>query len=700
MAKRTLSLRASLVGITAVMALGLAILAGLNASEAWRDLDDAQAMQANNETADLFLTSAGAWALERGITNAALNAPDAVEPQTLARIAELRERADEAFAAAIARVRDGHEFGAKPALVGLAQRNFDALVSLRREADQAMAQPAAGRSADVVGQWVPTATANIMASQELRLASQQLSDSALARAQVVQDLRNAVWIMSEFAGRERAAIGGLIADSQAIAATRLSTLGGFRGRIEQAWMTVQAYAVQDFAAPEVLRQLEAVESAFFTTFEGVREGVYAAGIEGAPYPVTAAQWIDESTRAIDTLLELSDVVSVVAGTYTLQSTSEGQQAFIVNLVVLIGAFGVGGLSFWIVVRRVTSPINGLTRAMTSLAGGDNTVRIPSVDRSDEIGAMAKAVVVFRDGMAEAERLRAEQEELKVRAEAEKRSMLDGLADGFERTIGEVVSTVNASAEELQMTAQSLSATAEQTTQQATVVAAAATQATQNVQTVAAAAEELSASIGEIGGRVAESTSIVAEAVSRAQDTNHRMQGLTDAAQRVGAVVTLIQAIAEQTNLLALNATIEAARAGEAGKGFAVVASEVKSLANQTAKATEEIAGQIRSIQDATGESVQAIDGITEIVNRVSEISASIAAAIEEQGAATQEISRNVQQAAQGTTEVSANIVTVTEASQQTGSASVQVLASAQELARNGATLKSEVDGFLQQVRSA
>ncbi|MGD9538871.1 MAG: methyl-accepting chemotaxis protein [Alphaproteobacteria bacterium] len=261
-------------------------------------------------------------------------------------------------------------------------------------------------------------------------------------------------------------------------------------------------------------------------------------------------------------------------------------------------------------------------------------------------------------------------------------------------VASVVDAVAGASTELRTTAESMAATAEETSRQASAVAAASEQASTNVQTVASAGEELSSSIGEIGRQVEQSTKTAARAVEEARRTNDQVESLATAAQQIGEVVRLISDIAEQTNLLALNATIEAARAGEAGKGFAVVAAEVKSLANQTAKATEEISAKIGEMQSATGGSVEAIKAIAETIGQISEISTTIAAAVEEQSAATQEISRNVQQAAQGTHEVNTNITSVTDGAGQTGAAAGQVLSAAGQLSKEAETLRAEIDAFL------
>ncbi len=441
--------------------------------------------------------------------------------------------------------------------------------------------------------------------------------------------------------------------------------------------------------------------ALLATFETEMLPLLEAGTPVGPEIRELDGRIDQSVAAFtDLLIELRGDMLADAGVADADFDGIGEFSALINGVIAVVA-AILALAIAIsLARAIAAPVRAMTAAMTGLAGGDKAVEIPGLARSDEIGAMAAAVQVFKDNMIETERLRLEQEEIKQRSDAERRQGMIELAARFEASVGGVVGAVTSAATELQSTAQSLSATAEETSQQSNAVAAASEQMTQNVQTVASATEELSASIREIGNQVAESSRIVGTAVTQAEDTNAKVKTLAEAAQKIGEVVTLINEIAAQTNLLALNATIEAARAGEAGKGFAVVASEVKNLATQTAKATEEISGQIRAIQDATASSAEAIDGIAQTIHRVNEISTAIASAVEEQGAATQGISRNVQEASSGTAEVTNNIAGVTQASQQTSAGSTQVLGAASELAKNGERLKQEVETFLATVRAA
>jgi methyl-accepting chemotaxis protein len=354
----------------------------------------------------------------------------------------------------------------------------------------------------------------------------------------------------------------------------------------------------------------------------------------------------------------------------------------------------------VVARSITGPLRRMTVTMNDLAGGKLDVEVSGIDRNDEVGEMAKSVEIFKSNAVARQGLEAERKEVETRAVAQRRSDMQKMADDFEGAVGQIVETVSSASSQLEVSAGTLTSTAARAQELTTMVAAASEEASTNVQSVASATEEMASSVNEISRQVQESARMANDAVGQARTTNDRVGELSKAAARIGDVVELINTIAGQTNLLALNATIEAARAGEAGRGFAVVASEVKALAEQTAKATGEISQQITGIQAATQDSVNAIREISGTIEKLSEISSTIAAAVEEQGAATQEISRNVQQAAHGTQQVSTHITDVQRGAGETGSASSQVLSAAQSLSGDSNRLKLEVGKFLDTVRAA
>ena len=404
----------------------------------------------------------------------------------------------------------------------------------------------------------------------------------------------------------------------------------------------------------------------------------------------------QADEALQKNVELNNKGAQAAGVTAAENFS-----FAIKLVIgaLVLAMVVGVGAAILLIRDVSAGIKSIISPMQALGTGDLTAMVPHQGEKTEIGAMADTLQVFKQALIDK---RAADEAAAADAEAkiERGRRVDQITRDFETMIGEVVETVSSASTELEASAGTLTATAERAQELTTSVAAASEQASTNVQSVASATEEMASSVNEISRQVQESANIASQAVQQARVTNDRVGELANAAARIGDVGELINNLAGQTNLLALNATIEAARAGEAGRGFAVVASEVKALAEQTAKATGEISTQISGIQAATQESVGAIKEIGDTIGRMSEIASTIASAVEEQGAATQEISRNVQQAAQGTMQVSSNITDVQRGASETGSASTQVLSAAQSLSSDSTRLKDEVSRFLSAVRAA
>ena len=490
-----------------------------------------------------------------------------------------------------------------------------------------------------------------------------------------------------------------VADSSADAATERrdleALLSQFRERANRTGVLLEGHPLQS-RVTTYQQRFEVVHGIALNALSMANAGNTAEGV--ALLQSSFNSTFAELRR--DLLVFADDIMAsaeVVANQLSAEAVENRQQAIYLATGSIIAVLLLG---MWMAMKGVVAPVRALTATMDTLAGGKLNTDVPGTERGDELGTMAKSVETFRQGLLQVEQLKAEQEAQKARAEQEKRAAMNALADRFQQTVGGVVNTLSSASTELTAAAGSMASIAEETSRQATTVASASEQATTNVQTVASAAEELSSSVSEISRQVAQSTRIAGEAMNEVDQTNRSVQGLTTSVARISEVVRLISEIASQTNLLALNATIEAARAGDAGKGFAVVASEVKHLATQTARATEDISGRIGEIQAATGQSVEAIERINKVIQQMNEISLTIASAVEEQGAATQEIARNVAQAADGTQLVTSNILSVTQASAETGTAASQVQSSSAEVAQQAEGLRHEVTSFLREVRAA
>jgi methyl-accepting chemotaxis protein len=511
-----------------------------------------------------------------------------------------------------------------------------------------------------------------------------------------------------------AARAGRLAESYVSSAFQLAAETTDQGNVKYLAQTGASRKAYESAMAAILKDMPEQRAIIEPTIANF-EKVFAACDPGIKYAATT-NTADENLKAAQRLkaecvppAELAItahakmVDNLIAGSEKVADSLTEEANFAIRMVWIsagVGLFLGLAAALWIGIKGLSQPIARLKSAMEVLARNDLRADVPGIERRDELGEMARTVEVFKKNGLEVERLKGEQQVNEKRAAEQRKADMVKMADNFEGAVSEIIETVSSASTELEASAGTLTKTAERAQEITTTVAAASEEASTNVQSVASATEEMASSVNEISRQVQESARMAGEAVDQARKTNDRVGELSKAAARIGDVVELINTIAGQTNLLALNATIEAARAGEAGRGFAVVASEVKALAEQTAKATGEIGHQITGIQSATQDSVNAIKEISGTIEKLSEISSTIAAAVEEQGAATQEIARNVQQAAQGTQQVSSNITDVQRGASETGSASSQVLAAAQSLSRDSNRLKLEVGKFLNTVRAA
>ncbi len=750
-----LSIRNTVICIVTLLIGFCLVSAGVSLHQAESQRSFASAAGDANLIEGELLEAAKNWARERGATQLLLNAPGAAAADAVAAVMRYRRDGDAAFAAALTALK-AQRYRDANGLLQAAEASLNTVSGARREAEAAWRQARDARDAASIARWAPAMTQMIMASQALRAAVGVADDRSEARLAELRDLKHFLWVVSEFMGRERAGISAAIASGRPLTAREISNLGIFRGRVEASWDQVRTLVDRPWMSPRLRAQAASVRTSVFDAFEALRSRVYGASIEGQAYPISAQEWFAASTGAIDDVVSLSDAAAAEAAALSATVEASGRRQLILNAALMVLAVILAVLAIWIVLGRVTLPIAALTGAMQRLSGGDEQTGIPHAANRDEVGLMARAVLVFKENLirnrllreqavaaeheraamehaqvvrdreaaeeqrrrdvaaaaaaaqrdadalaakqAAAEELRQSEQRQRDEAEARRRAEMAALADEFRQSVGGLVGTVASAATQLRATAQAMTDMAGHTAEDGAAASAATGEAAENVGTVASATEELSASIQAISSQVAQASAIALEAVGEAERTDAIVRGLAGAADKIGEVVSLIATIASQTNLLALNATIEAARAGEAGKGFAVVASEVKSLANQTAKATEEISQQIAGVQGATRDAVGAIGAISATIERISGISVSIADAMGEQGLATREIARAVDRAASGTQLAAGAADRVNRAAGEAGAAATQVLTSSAELSSLAENLRGQVDRFVRRIQ--
>jgi len=620
----------------------------------------------------------------------------AATPAQLDAIAKTTEASDAAFAkarTAVGALSDG------AALMQGLDHSAAKLTEIRAAANRAITMPMSARDVTAVKGFLPAVVEALVIIEpmlnrlENRVAAADASLTALLDiGRTAQDLRIA-------AGSRGATAALAISMRRPLTAAETAIVDRSQGRIEADRDRVESGVDQTGNPERVVKPLKEAIDGYFGAAAANIEKVMQVARSDAKYAISPEQWADLVVPAIQRFLAVRDAALTEAAERAKVARNDALMALALAALAVLALLGLLAGVLMIFRRRVVTPLATYAAVVSDLAAGRDDVAIPAAARTDEIGTMAVALQSFKNVLI-AKKIADEEAAVEANSKIERAQRVDGITRDFESVIATIVETVSSASSELEASADTLSSTAEHSQKMTTLVAAASEEASANVHSVASATEQMSSSVNEISRQVQDSARIASEAVEQAQQTNDRVGELAKAAARIGDVVELITSIAGQTNLLALNATIEAARAGDAGRGFAVVASEVKALAEQTAKATGEISQQINGIQAATHDSVGAIREIGGTIGRMSEIASTIAAAVEEQGAATQEISRNVQQAALGTQQVSSNITDVQRGASQTELASSQVLSAAKSLSGESCRLKLEVERFLNSVRAA
>jgi methyl-accepting chemotaxis protein len=635
---------------------------------------------------------------DRSTTNRTLGANDPIDKEQETYLRKIRDSQMPALRKA-AEILAEIDFADKKTLLPELTRLTQALTTMQTEFWGAVAKPKAARRAALANEYMETATTTL---QVLDKISNQLAAAIHYNDPVVDQLlaiKSAAWLLRNTAGEASLIVSNSVNAGKAAPEAR-QNYTKFVGGIDIAWTALENAASGAQVPAEVARAVAAAKPAYFDQqYVALRDRLLNAVIAGEKPELTPVQWAPITVERMGSAVIVAEKSLEAAKERGVILNQAALRELVIELGLLVAAIVIAMFSVIVVTRHVINPLHAVRDAMLSVASGDLSVEVPFAARKDEIGALAGALGTFKQSAVEKARIEDEQRERHAR-NAERQRSVESHIGAFEGQVREALDALASASEQMRQTSESMSQISERTNGQVRTAARASGEASSNVQSVAAASEELSASIGDISRQVTHAASIAARAVEQARQTDNTVQGLSETASKIGDVVKLINDIAGQTNLLALNATIEAARAGEAGRGFAVVASEVKSLASQTAKATEDISQQIAAVQRVAQEAMDAIKGIGGTISEVSEVATAIAAAVEQQGAATMEITRNTQQAARGTKDVSENIAGVSSGADATGSSAQSVKSAADALGSQAQHLRNQVNDFLGRIRAA
>ncbi|MDW8315313.1 MAG: methyl-accepting chemotaxis protein [Rhodovarius sp.] len=685
-----LSLRTALTALTALLALLAVAPAAYNL---WRDLPrrTEEHLAAEMDRAATVLSDALLAALvERAETTTAL----ATDGPPQREVALRRREVESGFAAAAAALSASRHPRAQEALARLSGIGRD-MAALRERVDAQTSRPLAQRDQGLRSGYHPEKSRLIVRGQEVwidLLAAGAATDAVVARLNMI---KQAAWVAREAAGRERSTVAQAIAEGRALSAQDRSVIAASRASVDAAWRLVQAEPLGRSEA-RLRAALARAQDAYFQEFRALA----AAQAEQGPHRLPATTFVERTTPLIGALLAARDAASAISQEVLAAKVRAADLRMLLDASILLIGLLIALAAILTLALRLLRPLAALTAATERLGRRDYAEPVPGTAARDELGALARSLDALRREAQRSAALEEEAAAARAAAQQERRAARQALADRIEQSLGAALASINARLEEMRSASAALRRGAADTAAESAEAAGHASSASGAVQTAAAAAEELAASVAEITRQVTQAASIAGRALEETRRTDGTMAELTSSAARIGEVVRLIEDIAGQTNLLALNATIEAARAGEAGKGFAVVASEVKNLASQTAQATGSIAAQIAGIQQAAEAAVRSIQGIGTVVEEIHQVAAAIAAAVEEQGAATREIARSVTDAASGTEAVAARMERLRARAAEAEAAVATLAGGAEGVASEGAALRQDLASVLAELRAA
>jgi len=687
-------LKAVILSTALVVVIGFSI----SAWNSWGRLQQANRIVAvSAASADVFKAMANIRA-DRSTTNRQLTSDIRIDADIEKYIRGIRDELMPALARAIA-ILPSIDIPQRDSVVADLTRLNKALLAQQAEFWTEVAKPKAARRTALATEYLESEDGLMTILEKLSpmlAASVNHEDATIDQLLMIKQM---AWLLRQNAGESSLIVGNTLASGKITPETQ-SAFTKFVGATDAAWSAIQL-AATGMQLPQALSAaMSETKSVYFDPqYTTTRDGIIATIAKGEKPMMTANQWSPFSVGRMGIVVKLADTALQAAKDHAADQRAGALQSLLVQLALLVTAIVLTGAAMLAVSRRVITPLHRIRDAMLKVAGGDLGVDSGYLDRHDEIGALAGALETFKQQANDKFKIEAQERERNAGAAARQRA-IETYVGEFEGVVRKSLGKLSDASAEMRKTSGDLSAVSRQTNDRVEVAGKASNDASTSVESVAAAAEELSASINDISQQAAHAAGIASRAVNQARETDSTVQGLAQSAGRIGEVVGLINTIAAQTNLLALNATIEAARAGEAGRGFAVVASEVKSLASQTAKATEEISEQIADIQKVAGEAINAIQAIGGIIGEVNEVATAIAAAVQEQGAATQEITRSTQYAAQGTKNVSDNITGVKADADTAAGAAENVKQASETLETQSRQLGHQVSDFLGKIRAA